>query len=395
MQWLVAFEIALTLPLLFASALLARTLFASASIDRGFEAENLIAVEVPLHLSKYPDPESRLSLFEELAHRVEALPGVDSVTVLRLNPGTGPAGVSGPLAYEGQTPEEARDNPMTNIEMVTPSYFAVLGIPILHGRQFDRFDRLDSERVAIVSEEVAAAYWPGQDPIGKAVGWGDFQHRVVGVASNTRYRELTRSWLTVYFPIRQNPFSAERQLHPLLSPHSLAVRTRLPPASLAGSIRSVVRSLDPEVPLDRVATMEELLDVELRSPRFHAVATSSFSFIALLLAASGIYSVFAAMVAERLPELGIRSALGASPARLRSLVLNRSGSLVSLGIVAGVIGSFVLSRWLGAFLYGVAPFDVPTLAVASALLAVVSLLATAIPARRAGRADPLSMLKHE
>lgn len=395
MQLMVVGEIALALPLLFASALLVRTLLASASIDRGFDAESLLTVEMPLPPSKYPDPESQLALFEELLRRVEALPGVASVTALRLKPGTAWAGVSGPLSFEGQTEDEARVNPMTNIEMVPPSYFAVLGIPIIRGRAFSSFDRLESERVAIVSEEVAKTYWPGQDPIGKTLGYRDFLSRVVGVAGNTRYRELTRSWPTVYYSIRQNPFSSEQKLHPLLAPGVLAVRTRLPPEGLVSSIRSAVRSLDDEIPLDRIAMMDDLLDVELRAPRFHAVATSSFSLIALLLAAAGVYSVFAAFVAQRIPEIGIRSALGATPARLRALVLNRSRNLVLMGIGAGGIGAFLVSRFLGAFLYGVAPFDVPTLLGTTVLLAVASLAATAIPAWRAARVDPLSLLRHE
>jgi ABC-type antimicrobial peptide transport system permease subunit len=161
------------------------------------------------------------------------------------------------------------------------------------------------------------------------------------------------------------------------------------------AIRDVVRDLDPELPLDRIAMMDELLDLELRTPRFRALFASSFSLIALLLAAAGVYSVFAAFVAQRLPELGVRSALGATPGRLRAQVLSRSASLVLFGIVAGGIGAFFLSRLLGSFLFGVAPFDVPTLAGATALLAVVSLAATYVPARRAARVDPLSLLKHE
>ncbi len=395
LQWMVVSEIALALPLLFTSGLLVRTLLASGKIDRGFESENLLTLEVPLQFSKYAEPESRLAFFEELVRQVESLGGVASVTALRMNPGTGDSGVSGTLAYEGQLPEEARDNPMTNIEMATPSYFAVLGIPIVRGRPFDRFDRLDSERVAIVSAEVAATYWTGQDPIGKTVGSGELRHRVVGVAGNTRYRELTQSWPTVYFPIHQNPFSAEQKLHPLLGLNVLAVRTRLPPESLVSPIRSVVRSLDPELPLDRLAMMDDLLDRELRTPRLHAVFTSSFSLIALLLAAAGVYSVFAAFVAQRLPELGIRSALGATPARLSSLVLNRSRNLVLAGVVVGGIAAWWLSRFLGSFLYGVASFDIATLVGTTTLLALVSLLATAIPAQRAARVDPLTLLKHE
>lgn len=395
MQGMVVFEIALALPLLFASNLLVRSLLAAASIDRGFDAEGLLTVEISLPHTKYPEPESRLAIFEELLSRVEAIPGVASVTTLPLNPGTGWAGVSGPLDFEGQTADEARNNPMSAIEMVAPNYFAVLGIPIIRGRAFSPFDRLESERVAIVSEEVAAKYWPGQDPIGKTLGYRELRHRVVGVAGNTRYRELTRPWQTVYYPIRQNPFSSEGKLHPLLNQNFLAVRTRLPADSLVGAIRGAVRSVDEEIPLDRIAMMGDLLDVELRAPRFHAVATSSFSLIALLLAAAGVYSVFAAFVAQRLPELGVRSALGATPARLRALVLNRSRDLIVMGVVAGGIGAFFLSRFLGAFLYGVAPFDAPTLIGATALLATVSLTATAVPAQRAARVDPLSVLKHE
>jgi putative ABC transport system permease protein len=395
MQLMVVGEIALALPLLFTSALLVRTLLASSAIDRGFDAENLLRLEVHLPTSKYPDPESRLALFDELVRSVEALPGVASVTTLRENPGSAWAGVSAPLSYEGQTEEQARNNPMTNIENVDPSYFSVLGIPIVRGRPFDASDRLDSERVAIVSAEVAEIYWPGQDPIGKTLGYKELRHRVVGVAGNTRYRELKRAWPTVYYPLRQNPFSADARLHPLLSPYGLAVRTRIPAEDLVGSIRSAIRDLDDEIPLDRVATMNDLLDRELRAPRFHAVATSSFSFIALLLAAAGVYSVFAAFVAQRLPELGVRSALGATPGRLSALVLNRSGSLVVMGIAAGVLGAYFLSRLLGGFLYGVAPFDLPTLLGTAVLVAAVSVFATAVPARRAARVDPLSLLKQE
>jgi len=149
------------------------------------------------------------------------------------------------------------------------------------------------------------------------------------------------------------------------------------------------------MPLDRAAMMDDLLDLELRTPRFHAVFTSSFSLIALLLAAAGVYSVFAAFVAQRLPELGIRSALGATPARLRSLVLNRSWNLVLTGIGVGGFAAWWLSRFLSGFLYGVAPFDVPTFLGTTVLLAVASLAATAVPARRAARVDPLSLLKQE
>jgi putative ABC transport system permease protein len=393
MQWMVILEIALALPVLFTATLLFRTLLASASIDRGLATEKLLSLELTLPASKYSDPESRLSFFEELVSRVQALPGVESVTSLPLTPGSGPAGISGVFVFEGQSEEEARDNPWTNVEMVSPAYFSVLGIPILRGRAFDDFDRLDSERVAIVSAEVAERYWPGQDPIGKTFGLRDVRSRVVGVAADTRYRELMKPWPTIYFSMRQNPFSTEPRLHPLLSQSGLAVRTRLAPLAMIGPVRRAVRDLDSEIPLDRVGTMEEVLDAELRQPKFHAAATSTFSFVALLLAAAGVYSVFAAFVAQRLPELGIRSALGATPARLRSLVLHRSIHLILAGIAAGSLGAFGVSRFLGGFVYGVAPFDVPTLLEAIGLLAAASLGASYVPARRAGRVDPLALLK--
>jgi predicted permease len=395
MQWMVTAEIALALPLLFASGLLVRTLLANVAIERGFETENLLTLRLQGPSSKYPDAESRLAVMEELVRRIGALPGIASATAMHVNPGSRWAGISAPLAFDGQTEGQARDNPMTNVEMIAPNYFAVLGIPLIRGRAFSQFDHVETERVAIVSAEVAATYWPGQDPIGKLLGYRETLHRVVGVAGNTRYRELTRSWPTVYFPVRQNPFSPERKLHEALTPGVIAVRTRLPAEAMVSSIRNVIRNLDDELLVDRIALMEDLLDVELRAPRFHAVAASSFSLIALLLSSAGVFSVFAAFVAQRLPELGIRSALGATPSLLRAMILNRSGTLILTGIVAGCIAAWWLSRLLGGFLYGVAPFDIPTLVGAVGLLATASLAATAIPAWRAARVDPLSLLKHE
>jgi predicted permease len=394
MRAMVVGELALALPLLFASALMVQTLFASASIDRGFNARHLLTVESPLPPSKYPDPESRLAFFEEAVRRIEGLPGVESVTTLPLNPGAKLAGITGVFIFEGQTVDEARDNSWTNVEMVDPSYFSVLEIPVIRGRAFSHFDRLSSERVAIVSEEVAEIYWRGQDPIGKTFGTRQARSRVVGVVGDTRYRELMRPWPTVYFPMRQNPFSSEPSLHPLLNQNGFAVRTRLPPESIAGAVTASIRSRDPELVL-RVAMMEELLNEDLRAPKFHAAFASSFSLIALLLAAAGVYSVFAAFVAQRLPELGVRSALGATPARLRALVLKRGWNLVLAGITVGGIAAWWLSRFLSGFLYGVAPFDVPTLLGATVVLVTVSVAATAIPALRAGRVDPLILLKQE
>jgi len=395
MSSMVVGEVALAVVLLFGAALLARTLLAQRSIDRGFRSERLLTVNLRLPQSKYPHPESRLAFVETAVEAIERLPGVVAVTPMFLGPGTGWFGMSGAFVFEGQTEAEARANPMANFEWVTPSYFRTLGIPLIRGRTFTPADRLEGERVAIVSLGTAERYWPGQNPIGKTIATGYASHRVVGVVGNTRYRELTRVWQSVYFPLRQNPFSAEARLHELGTPGYLAVRARSEPYALVPAIRSAIRSMDGEVLVDEVATMESLLDKELVAPTFNALLTGFFSVIALLLAATGLFGILATFVTERLPELGVRLALGATPARLQAGVWRRGSVLALAGVLGGSFVALLLSGLIRRFLYGVGPSDPATFAGVIAFVAVAATVAMGVPARRASRADPVSCLRQE
>jgi putative ABC transport system permease protein len=389
-------QVALAVVLLAGAGLLLRTFVEERSIDRGLRSEGLLSVGIELPDTRYSSPQARLSFINELTSRLETLPFVVAVTPMFMAPGSGTAGYSGSFVFDGQTLEEARSNPMANFEWVTPNHFRTLGIPILRGRPFEDRELSGGERVVIVSKAAADAHWPGEDPIGKTVRWqrGPL-HRVVGVVSDLRYRELTRNWQSVYFPLGENPFSDDDAIHPFGVPHLLAVRTSGPPNAVIPSIRSTMARLEPDAPRDEIATMDSLFERELSAPKLQASLFTLFALVALLLAAVGLYSLFASSVAERLPEMGLRLALGATPARLLAMVWKQTARLAAAGVVAGLALAFVLSRLVERYLYGVPATDPWTYAGVALLLGGIALVATYAPARRAGRADPLSLLRIE
>jgi putative ABC transport system permease protein len=370
------------------AGLLVRSFLHLRAIDRGFDSENVAVVPLLLPPSRYPDAPSRLAFYQALLPRIAALPGVVAAATVHLEPGTGTVGLSAGMTFEGQTREEAAKNPWASFEPVLPSFFRALGVPIVRGRAFDEADSQDAAPVAIVSESVARRYWPGQDPIGKRVRvtekapWSS----VVGVAADLRYRELTRDWLTVYFPAPQFFF---------FSPGSLVVRTAVPPQTLAGAIRGVVRAQEPHVPLEAFQAMDELLAHELSRPRTAFVVTGLFALLAIVLAAIGVYGVVAYEVGQRSRELAVRSALGASPGAIFRAVLRRSFALAVVGSGTGVAAAALGARGLSAVLYGVGPVDPFTFVIAPAALVLIVLLAACLPARQAASADPVSVLRSE
>jgi putative ABC transport system permease protein len=392
----VSAQVALAVVLLTGGALLVRTFEAQRSLDRGLRSEGLLSIGIELPDTRYATPEARLSFVKTLASSIAALPGVAAVTPMFMRPGSASAGYSGPFLFEGQSEEDFRSNPMANFEWITPNYFRTLGIPLLRGRPFEEEDLSSGERVVIVNAATADAFWPGKDPIGKTVREPGFPpHRVVGVAADTRYRELTRTWQSLYFPLGQNPFSTDNRLHPFGVPGLLAVRTAVPPESVIPSIKSTMARMEPDAPRDEIATMDSLFERELFAPRLQASLFSLFSLVAALLAAVGLYSLFAASVAERISEMGLRLALGATPERLLAMVWKRACRLAAAGVVAGLAIALALAHFMNRFLYGVEATDPWTYAGVALLVGAITLAATYVPARRAGRADPLSLLRND
>ena len=389
---LVVAEIAMAFVLLTASSLLVRSLLATQSIDPGFRTENLLSIAVPLSESKYPDLSDRFAFHRRMQEEVEALPGILGATPSLFRPGGGTRGISGGMRFEGQTEEQAWENAMAEQEFVAPNFFQVMGIPIVRGRAFTEADRHGAEPVAIVNESVANTYWPGEDPIGKWTEGFSQRFRIVGVAGDTRFRELRRPWLSVYYASES---LWTQRLSSFLLPRHLVVHTARDPEDALTAILDRIRSLDAEIPLDDVTTFQALVDRELARPRFHAFLSALFSLVGLVLAVTGIYGVIASFVAQRRAELGLRMALGATPRRLRALIVARGFQLSVLGLLFGIAVAVPSLRLTQGLLYGVSPSDVTSFVTVAFILTFVSLAATYLPARRASLDDLVTLLREE
>jgi predicted permease len=371
-----------------AAGLMVRSLMQLQAIDRGYDSSNMVVFKMLLPGSRYETARHRLTLFEQLAPKVASLPGVASVSPVHLGPGTGGTGLSAGLIFEGQSPEESRRNQWATWEPVMPSYFQTLGIPITSGRAFSTADGPDAARVVIVSEGMARRYWPGEDPIGKRLKFiRDMDWTtVVGVAADTRYRELTKSWMTVYFPAPQFFF---------FQPGSLVVRTTQAPASLIPAIRQTILNADSDLAVSSIATMDELAAKELSRPRTALTVASLFALLAIILAGVGVYGVLSYDVSQRRQELAVRSALGASPSDVFRAVVRRSVAMGAIGAAVGLTAAASVTRALGALLYEVSPGDPTAFAAGAATLVVIVLAASFVPARRAAGTDPAKVLRTE
>ncbi len=381
-------QIAAAVVVAIAAGLLVRSFAHLQAIDRGFASKNLAVIELLLPQARYADAPARLAFYDRLLPDVASIPGVLAASPVHLGPGTGVVGLSAAMTFEGQTPEEARTNPWATWEPVMPSFFTTLGIPIIQGRAFTDADSRDGAPVAIVSEAVARHYWPGRDPIGKKLqltskfGWVT----VVGVAADLRYRELTKNWLTVYFPAAQFFF---------FSPGSLIVRTASAPEAVMTAIRERIRAHESQAAIKSIDTMDTLLAKELSRPRTAVMVTTIFALMAILLAAVGVYGVMSYEVRQRSQELAVRSAVGASPAQILRAVLWRSLALGGFGALAGLVAASAMTRSMRSLLFELEPADPGTFLVGAVALVGIVLLASYVPARRAANSDPVAALRAE
>jgi putative ABC transport system permease protein len=388
---LVVAQVALAVTVVAAAGLLTRSLLRLQAVDLGLPADRLIFVRLELPQAKYADAARHLQLLKDLITQLEAAPGIAGATPVHSPPLAGTGGWDAPeFTAEGQSAERATTNPSLNLESVHPNYFATLQVALVRGRAFTEADRPGAPDVAIVSEDVAARTWPGEDPIGKRIKLGGPRsgepwRTVVGVARPTRYRELAWPRATVYVPAEQFIAAAEM----------LVLRTTSPVSVVAGLVRERVHALDPDVQVAYVAPFAALLQGPLVRPRFNAVLIGLFGAAALLLAAIGLYAVIGASVRQRYTEIGVRVALGATASDVRRLVLGEGLRLAGLGAGIGLAGAAAAMRLLGGLLFGVHPLDPVSLLAAALLLVAVSALACALPARRAARVDPVVMLRAE
>ena len=388
---LVVSEVALAMVLLVGAGLLARSLTRLLDEDAGFDPAGLLTLEVQSTGAAYREDAAVYAYHARVLEAVRALPGVESAELASQLP------LSGNMDMYGV---RALDKPLANPELapsadryvVTPGFTRTMRIALLRGRGFAEADARDSAApVVLVSASLAAAIWPGDDAIGKRVQMGDTLspwRTVVGVVRDVRHSgldaEVTRQ---VYVPERQWSW-AEPQL-------AMVVRARGDAASLAPVVRDAIRRVDPAQPVDRVATMAQLVADSTAQRRLALGLFAAFALAALLLTSAGLYGVLAGSVTERTREIGLRSALGAAPRAILALVMRQALQLAAIGLLLGLAGAAGLSRFLSAMLYGVTPTDPVTLGGVVLVLATVALLACLVPAVRAVRIEPMRALRSE
>jgi len=276
--------------------------------------------------------------------------------------------------------------PTAFVRIVSNGYFKAMGIPVLAGRDFTEHDAAHSEQVIILNDTLARKLWPGQNPIGQMVTQ-DGGRRVVGVVGDVRHLKVEEeSGSEMYLPIRQTTdFSAVE----------MVVRTSLPEGTLANTIRTALKPLDPNIGSSEFRNVQQLVDKATSPRRFVVMMLTGFSIFALILAALGIYAVISYSVQQRTQEIGIRMALGASAIDVLKMVVGSGMFLAVIGVAVGLIGAFALTRLMASLLFGVSPTDLVTFGLVTAGLLMVALLACYIPARRATKVDPLVALRYE
>ena len=394
MDTLVIGELALALALTIGSGLLLRSLLEQMQIERGFRPDELVSVSMPLSATRYEGPRARRDFIGRAVETLEALPEVRSATPMFMRPSADEVGFVSVFRFEGQTPLESEENPWANFEMVSPNFFETLGIPLVRGRLIDDGDRLDGERVVVISQSVADDYWPGEDPIDKRLFTRETEVRVVGVVGDIRFRELTHNWQYLYFALEQNPFRAERELI-AVSPSYLVVRANTSAVDTIPAIRRSLRELEAAIPLRDIVPMNQLLDTDLAPARIQVGLMSAFTFVALLLAGIGVYGTMSVLLSQRLNETGIRMALGATPSEARSPLIRHGLWLTVSGVGGGFLVALGCARLVESLLFGISSWDPATYLVAAVVLLLVGVGCTTVAASRAREANPMLLLRKE
>jgi predicted permease len=377
---LVVSEIAFACALLVGAGLLMRSFLSVLNVDPGFQPEGVAALRVNPSF-QLPGLARQNSYMDEVLQRTRALPGMRAAGLTDALPLRDDR--SWQVSGRGQVYPKDR-HPEAFVRVVSEGYFESVGIRLQAGRGFTERDRTSSEPVVIVDETLARTLWPGQDAVGQVMTQ-DGGRRVVGVVADVRHEALEKAGGSeMYLPMRQTAdYSAM----------NLVVRTVLPPERLAAAVRAALRPIDPNLPVRDFVTLQQLVDKAVSSRRFLVVLLAGFAGFALLLASLGIYAVISYSVNQRVQEIGIRMALGASATNLQNRILLNTLGLAAVGLALGMAASRALTSALGSLLFGVTPGDPVTFTGIGAMLIVVAALAGYIPARRASRIDPMAALR--
>jgi putative ABC transport system permease protein len=400
---LVVSEVALALMLLVGAGLMIRSFGRLMAIDPGFTAERVVTMRVSLPNAKYPTRAAWTIFHEEMLRRVRTLPAIDAVGLNSAVPLEG-GGFESPVIAEGQPmPSPDRPGTQTLFQASSPEYFRAMGIQVLEGRTFTDRDTADSTPVAVVDELLARKFFPDTDPIGKRIAFEFTGHNaadskplwreIIGVVRHVRHYGMATEppFVQVYTPFVQLPYwMLDRR--PSMA---LVARTTLPPEAVAASIRREVSSIDRDIPVFAVQTMEGYVAQNTEQPRLSVMLLTGFGALALLLSVVGIYGVLSYSVSQRTQEIGIRMALGATRRDVLGLVVGHGMLLTAIGIAIGLAASSVVTRSMAALLFQVSPHDPATFVVIAALLGSVALVASVLPGLRATRVSPIQALRYE
>ncbi len=393
---LIAAELALALLLLVGAGLLIRSSLELQRVNSGFDPAGVMSARMALPATDYADHDRIALAFNQLAERVGAIPGTERAALTTQIP-MGPGGNGNGLIPEG-VPFDLRNAIQSRLRMVSPGYFDTMRIPILKGRDLTDADRQGALKVMVVSQSLAEAAFPGQDPIGKRIaccepaadGKSPDYKTIVGLVGDVRSRGPgVAPTPEFYLPLAQAPRGSWEWVQRTMY---VVVRTPLTPEAMSNPMRMAAAEVAPGVPLFGLMTMEQRVVNSLATAKFNTLLLTLLSAIGLVLAAVGIYGVIAYFVTRRTQEIGVRMALGATRGDVVRLVIGQAARPVVLGIVAGMVASAFLTRVLASQLFGVTPGDPVTFAIVAIALAIVALLASLLPAARAATVDPTRAL---
>ncbi len=384
---LLVVEVALSIVLLVGATLLLRSFARLTHVDPGFQPERVLAFHVSLPQKSYPQPPRLIAFYDALLEKLAAAPGVRSTGMIQTLPMQGSYVLS--FAIQGRPPAKTGEEPSANYRVVSPDYFKTLGIPLRRGRFIDSHDVAGGHQVAVVDEAFVKQRFPEEDPLGHGIDIGngtDGFYEIVGVVGNVHQSGLDAAPdPTMYVPYTQDVFSTMWML----------ARTDGDPASLAGAAREAVRAIDRTLPAYSLSPLSIVVSGSVAQQRFSMLLLGLFAAIALFLAAVGLYGVVSYTVRQRTREIGLRMAIGASPADVVRLVIGGGLRLVAIGVALGLAGSVALAGLIRSLLFDVAPSDPLSYALTAVVLLAVAFVACYMPARRAMRIDPVLALQQE
>ena len=388
---LVTVEIAVSVLLLITSGLLIRAVWRIQSIDPGFVPERVMTLKTALPRPKYDVTQRRMQFYHRVLTDVRALPGVQAAAYITGLPMVMTGRITG-VVIPGREVSAAFRDDVVSIRFVTPQYFRTMGIPLVRGRDIEDGDLRGRTPVAVISESFASRFWPNEDPIGRTFESRGGTRTVVGIVGDVRVRGLERaSEPQLYAAAGQVPDTAFIND----DPKDLVIRYGGATGALLPAVREIVRAADPEQPISDVRSLEDVVAGETATRRAQLRVLGALAAIALLLAGVGIHGLLAYSVSQRSQEIGVRLALGAEPASVARMIMSDGMRLAALGIAPGVLGAYAAGRAMSALLFGVAPGDPATFATAVGLALLMTLGGSLLPALRALRVDPISVMRAE